>query len=491
MENDSNAPQNNQPPQLQQPPVVGPPQVPPEPQEPPHKPSVKQLVIGIAFGVVLLAIAGFLIVGNDSNKTLSSKITGTPTLTAKDWLSPTSEIKVGTHRYVSTCQVLPLDSVVKTMYDGKPPQSFAVDEQYYDESPTEEKFIRPKTRCEYGDAATLNAEQYFVASEAKRLSNSVSSLGSKYLEGKVAAYRRAANTTNDAALKKFVSQLEASAKTFAEKKDAYSSSETNEIDTNILIIPTGTDAIEFTLFSNNIVYELTLPSKIRASQIADAPADQLVQPLKQAKSLIDVIYKNNKNPQLSQSPAPTLLSDKAQVGQTYVVEPCAVLSPAVMKSITGVENAYTVARRSVPYDLNSIQKPKAGYAIYPRNECSRTIKQGTETGYTKTTAQFEVEYAPDAAALDEKLTNGEFLPLDADDTQLQTKADFAAEYVVGTFDPYYQFRVGNYWTQLKLSTIDSNGTQGQLSREKYVAAINTLVDSLKVNVKEAESSQGR
>jgi hypothetical protein len=496
MENNPIPPQNNQPTQNYTvlPPSQG--QMPPEPSGPQNKLrdalGQPKRVIPVLLGLIMLVVGGMLLMRSDEkNNGIGDAGAGGQT-SFRNWLEPTSEIKIGDNRYESTCQVLPVSTVIEAMYDGKPPANFAVGEEYYDGSPAQVQFTKPQTQCQYGDAVNLSAEHYYEAADTKILASAIYSRGDEYIESKVAAYKKAVESSGDESLKSFVAQIESSSQTFLKYKDEYSRKATADLDTSTLIIPIGTNAVEFNLFADNIIYQLTLPSKLRASAIAEAPAEQLLTQLKQAKKLTDAIRENSNNPKLSQSPAPTVLGDRAKLGDTYILEPCAVLSPQIMQSITGANQANLIERRSVVYDLSEPVTARSGYAVFPSNDCTRNVSlpQGDKT--VKTIVKLDIEHAPDAAALDKKLTDAKFTALDADDTKLQTAADFAAEYVVGSVQPFYQFRTGNYWMYLTISTIEPvSGVQGQGTREQHIAAINLLVESIKANAKEAERTEGR
>lgn len=493
MENDPYTPQNDQQPQG---PVVLPPanfQAPQEPQGPLDKLKNRfrqpKLALAIVLGLILLVVGGVLLAQNDKQVTNTNPGTDNKTV-FKNWLEPKNEIKVGENRYISICKVLPVQTVIDTMYRGQPPDNFMVMEEYYDVSPVEEKFKRPETSCSYGDIAKLDADQYFNAADTKFISNVVYSLGDQYMDAKVAAYKKVAESSNDETLKKFVAQIDASTKTFNEKKDSLSTASVANIDTSSLIIPIGNSAVEFNFFYNNVVYKLALTTNLSASKVAEAPSGEIATQLLQAKQLIDEVYKNSKNTTLDQSPAPTIIGKTAKVGETYILEPCAVLNSQIVESVLGVTSQPAkILRASTLYNLDKQTNSKAGYAIYPSNDCERTV---VSSNGTKTTIKLDIEHAPNASALDKKLADAKYTELDADDTKLQTSADFAAEYVVGTVRPFYQFRVGNYWMYMTISTIEpTSGKQGVGTRDQHVTTINKIVESIKSNSKEAESTQGR
>jgi len=416
----------------------------------------------------------------------------------RDWLAPSEKLRVGKNPYVSPCQMLTIDDV-EEIYGELQPET-VVSEEFLDFSVADRSDLPTpyETSCSYTDQLTLHVQQYTYRKGLRDggLATEAYSLGTDPadLKRKLRSYRAAVKGSDDELVRSFVENLTETARAYLAYQRAYDRDELADLDLDGLVLPVGYQAFEFNFFHDNVAFRLVDETGGEASSLAATSDDLVLQRLTEAAAAVQRIRDHLADPRLSQSPAPTILGDTDRIGRTLVLEPCAVLSPAVFRSITGRRTNQVARRYSLPIDPTSRGRPGefSGY-----NNCERTGQQGglrAGSPHTDMSVRVEIDYAPSKKEFRAALRGGDFLPLDRDDTRLRTRAEWAAEFRVAGFeDPYYAFIVGNYFVLVSITTLDSEGTvtgdivQGQADRGAHVAAINTVLRSLEKHLERVES----
>ncbi len=307
-------------------------------------------------------------------------------------------------------------------------------------------------------------------------------------EQTLTAYKQAVGNSGNADVKRLLGRFEKSTATYKKYAGVYDLDKLKTLKTDGLLVP-GDDA--FWLYHGNGVYVFKFALQSRGHKLSQS---EIVTELSRLMHVVDTAEANLANKNLSQSPAPTFLGKSNKVGQTYVLEPCTVLSPAVFSKIAGHEQNDFTFRTSVFYDLTKDHFKDDKSVIIPSNNCERRYERYNDPAADPTTSTnvsipFYLQYFKSARAAQDYLTKN--FPLSPGDTQLQTKADWAAEqfYPGDSTTRYYPFRVGPYVGRVSINTLvsasndlDAPISQGQAGREQYISAINELVTSLKAQL---------
>jgi hypothetical protein len=397
-----------------------------------------------------------------------------------NYLKPTSEIKLGNYRYISPCQVFPLDEVSK-IYGG-PSDTTRVIEQYLDTSravtddPLNTSYNSPDLTCGYelakNNTVYLYTEQYSDPEQAVTI-------------GKILISENTLNETIDALKTKAKGNKDAEAlvKQMEKSRDGYLKYY-KEYDRDILkkqnfdgyILPKYA-ASSLVMNYKNVTYNVE-PRNVR--KLTDASASDLAKYYK----AFELIKKNASNKNLSQSPAPTILGDNDKIGSTKIVEACDILSKSVFKEITGQDDNQIIRRTSLPVEVNDdITSRTKGTNLY-FNSCDRTY----EMNDLQTSVSVTIRQAKSAAEAQEYVKNYDQTP-EPPATPLQTSGDEAYSYP-NPFNPsggtpLYLVRTGPYVISITYNLQDSTaGLSGDIiqsegSQEQVVKAMNILIDRIK------------
>lgn len=445
--------------------------------------AVLAVFVLIGIGVALLGTSG----GQDSSVQKNSQFT--------NWLAPTQDLKIGNFRYVSACQALSIDDVESTVggLDG----TDVVSEQYLDSSMPDAS--RPyETSCRYGGDVSLFANQYTDIADVKRTNSVVYSLGDEKLDEKIAKFDSIAGSTSNEDVKNLITTVKSSVETHKKYEKEYKSDVLAGIKTDGLIIPVTSGLYGFNIFKNNVVYRLELKTDKKATEEISQSNQTIEKHLEHVQKLVNRLLANTSKADLSQSPAPTIIGSSEKRGETTILESCSILSKAVFKEVTGLDDNSPIERQSAVVDVEAKRNTLANKGpLLPYNTCKRENDSAgnvlTSAG-TDTSLLLNLEYAANKEEALEKLTKGGFNKLDADDASLQTDADWAVSKRVGTYDPYYMFQVGPYVGTVKYSFSKSGGVrggteQGDQSQQDHIRAINALVKSLKADLAKSKSSE--
>jgi hypothetical protein len=436
-----------------------------------HKRAHKIELIAAACAVLLIVVVCFIIaLVGEKAKTESTGVPSKPVF--KNQLTPSTELKVGTHRYVSPCQVLPLASAAK-IFGKATPATKASEESLAVSIPTTAETYVARTECSYSlssGVVKLNADQYVDASELKDVS-SVFNGTSEEIKAEVDGLKQKAGGDSDA--QALVKTLDTSLLKFDKYQDEFDDDVLAKANFDGMILPDFLG--DMLMIQGNVVYQID----------AGKPFDKLTSAdIGNLGQAFEAIQKNASNSQLDQSPIATILGNTDHIGATKIIEPCVILDGAMFKAISGVDENGLVSRVTLPVDANrDLIDQQVHKRVIFSNSCQRTHDADpTDSGVQlqlnhAKTVEYAIQYVKDfnddtAAAPPEAL---------------QTNADEAFVFhsslqSAGETGDTYLFRVGPYVAVLDISTKTSTGgdsTFADAGRDQYTQAINLLVDRLK------------
>lgn len=473
----------------------------PAPQTPPPKNKRTKLLVGIAAALILIifALVGFALVSGDP----SDPVGGKQSKQFQNWLKPTEEIKIGDSRYVSVCKTLPRETAESIF--GKFAPATVIQEDYLEKTVSEEE---ARLNCSFNPAGDTKAmslavetTQYAESSEARKLGRSlgVYSTDLDKVQAELDIYKKAVASSNNKDAKAFVNKLEDSVELWSKNNKSFPASELSSEEANSLVLPAsdtlaGTfSAFAFKGISNNVVYNVKhtpKDSKVSA-KVADYSTEQIVTELASMKKATDAVSKNIANKSLDQSPTPTIFAGNSDTfGSTKILEPCAIMTPAVFTKMIGGQSENQVERTTVSRDFTTKRYTKRDNSlILPSNECSRETANDAQDSSLH--AIITMRYGSSTDQAEEWVTDN-YGSGPATVEQLDTDADWAIAFSdIGNPGNFlYTFRVGPYVVNTNLFNVGGAnagaGGTGSLSREQNIQAINALTASIKENVKRAE-----
>lgn|GEM_PF-3157374 len=413
----------------------------------------------------------------------------------RDWLEPEQELVLGDQRYVSACQALSLDDV-RELY-GEPAPGTLISESFLDRSfgVGEYRSDDAVTDCWYRDIVRLDAEQPADGSIVGELGlgDVLQSYRDDEQPGKVRLYRKAATASGDPELVDFVDGLAQVAKARVRYSKTYREKELRGLpDVDEVVQPIGSEAYAFRFVVDNVIYELVDQSGEDAADLRQELDGSIVRRLRTAMAAIARIRERVADPELSQSPAPTVARPSDTVGRTRILEPCAVLSRKVFRQITGLQDDQVVERVNIPLiPPGSAIEPEQGAS----NSCRRHHIRDKTYGDVTTSIRLEIDYWGSANKAARALRKGGF-----EGRRLDTEADL---FIVGDDGPFsglgivlHTALLGPYWISLDYSTLDrggafSDGSSAYASDRDYVRALNAVVRSLERNLSLAEKNDGK
>lgn len=439
----------------------------------------KALTIGTAAAIALFVIILVILISVLGKITSSNQppVATKPTFT--NYLKPTAEIKVGKYRYVSTCQVLPLDDVERIFgrLDGKT----YISEDYFDTTPQpSRKFENSiETNCSYvGDRQiSLYAEQYYEGVRSDDLAFMLYPLGDEKMNEKVALYKKAISGTKDKKLQSFVAALEKSAKIYQDQREA--GLDSKKVDTTNLVFPVTRGLFGFNIIKDNVVYRLEQPVTKDSDDEYKLPNKEIAKYLTISSNAIDLIKSRVSNRTLDQSPSPTILGDTDKSGESKILEACALLTPQLYQSVIGSPANTAISRSSVYKDTRTLRLGGDGKPLSPTNTCERNGRAND----TSTSLRLDMRYAKSAKELAAAQAKG--FKVDSNDKIIQTNADWAGLFSLNSpTGPIVVFRIGSYSGSVSILHTSSAGllddiTQTGGTEQQYTQLINSVVDSIK------------
>ena len=460
-----------------------------DPAAPAPKNNRTKLLVAIGAGIIIiiLAIVGFLLLTGDPN----SATGGTQSKQFKNWLEPTSEIKVGNHRYISACQVLPKQGVEATF--GKLSPKTVIQEKYLDESVREaDQPLRIDCRYNHGigkgQDVSLETEQYVDAAEVKEINHTLGSFDNEEIEQNLTVFKKAADGSDNQAAKDFVSKLEKSYDTYKKYSQEFNDDKLRALDVCSLVLPVSgsiTGALNDFVFVgayNNTTYTLGHTPSSDKGDVTKYSDAELVSELVAMKKATETITSNMKDRSLDQSPAPTILGNTDKYGSTTILEPCAIMSASVFNQMTGKSQSKPVDRTTASIDFTTkrttVQDKRL---ILPSNKCTRQSSMAVgDFDSENTYASLDLTYGSSTKQAEAWLNDG--FKIDPGDTPLQTKADWAVSFVnpVNPDDaPVVMFRTGPYIGHLQIYTRTADEQVIEGSKAQYTQAIDALVPRIK------------
>lgn len=464
-------------------------------QPAPHSKKRTRIIIALAIvGILLLwAIMLTVIIHVVTGRTTDFKTDKNySSSNFKDWLAPSSEIKVGSYRYVSPCQALTAKNIANTF--GSYANDGYITETFLDYSVTPKSDKLVDTNCSYSirnkaiRTVGLTAKQFTDINDARNLSRSMS-LRSDDVNQAVARYKKAADAAGTPDVKAFVANIEKSAKTYQQNLGA-SGDENPDVSFDGMTLPDTQSELghEFKIQTmyKNVVYELSVGLAGGPTKSLDYSDKQIAAILAGFSETLKTLKQNVNNPKLSQSPSATILGKSEKVGPTRILEPCAVMPDSLFKSFTGLDQNQPVDRSSVIFASEKESTTKSGFPTLPTNTCKRSFSDIKDTDGLSaakwTAATLGLSYASSDARAQK--TAQETLGTTGENIDLQTDADWARSLPFGEDGRIYIFRVGAYVGTIKIS-IDSSEGLGyeiittQADQAAHVKAINELVKSIK------------
>lgn len=464
------------------------------PPEEPQKSKKKYLLIGTGVLVALLVIAGGVLTLNRS-----SGNGGVGTIFKKefpDWLQPKDDIKIGSFRYVSPCQALPQDELTK-LYGNFGDAGYVM-EDYLDQSSTE-KTREVRARCSYEidnetvSSVELKTTQYRDLEDMKLIGSVMGLVDVEDAEKALAEFKQIVGDSDNKDAQKLVERFTTSTATYKKYDKVYNAKDLTDLKTDGLLVPSDSGV---TLVQGNVAYVFSY----RPKPVEERPsASQLVDYVARINKTMELIEKNAKDPSLSQSPARTVLGETDMIGSTRLLESCAVLTPAIFKSVTTREQNDTIHRLSTVYDPNKDRFAKADKSLLlPYNSCEREYSRYNDATSTSTTPSMNVsldlQHAKSEQAAKDYLVK--YFPLEAGDVALSTRADWAQQMPMQDLldanktNNLYIFRVGPYILKVNIRQVVSEGLRSEIiqsegTSEQHVQAINELTDSLRAHLKKA------
>lgn len=439
----------------------------------------RKLALGvIGLGVIVIVGLALLLFNNKTDVQKQEQTPAKPTFT--NYLKPTSEIKVGQNRYVSTCQLLKIDDVAK-IFGGVEDDTY-ISEQYYDTSvvpmKSYDRDITTNCRYDLGERkVALEAEQSFGELDTSDLQIILYSLGDDTMEEKIKLYERATADTSNSGLKTFVANLKKSVATFGSQR---TSTAPENVDTDMLVVPVDRGLFSFNIIEDNVVYKLDYEIEDRPKDEFALSDQEIKENLTKSYEALTLIKQRAADNTLDQSPAPTILGDTENVGNTKVIEPCALLTSQLYQSVVGSPANEEIGRTSVYY--NTVKErvaPGDGLPLSPSSSCERNGRAGD----TSSVIRFNMRHTRSADVLQAALDMG--YKFDGNDKKLQTNADWAGYF--NADKPRAEicaFRVGPYSMTVSILHTTSAGLfdsvrQATGTEQQCVQLINSISDSVK------------
>lgn len=420
----------------------------------------------------LIAIAGvwllFFASGNQDSHSSSAKENDQPVF--KNVLTPASEIKVGNTRYVSPCQVLPFAKVTE-IFGQAAESAYVIEDSLGASVPANSEENVMRTYCNYNLAKSLSikvsADQYTDSAELKRVS-SVFLVKSDRVQAILNTARQHAGNNQDA--KDLLNAVQSSLNTYKTYESVYDKDTLSKVDPDGMILPPfASDGVQVIL--GNVSYRLD--TSIRLDK---ASAEQLAQ----FKQALDVIRSNAANPRLDQSPINTIIGSTDHIGDTKILEPCALLSGNIFQTITSVESNDLVGRVTLPLNSNrDIIDNSVGKRVIFSNSCERKHEGGdidvsfrlklNQAKSVEFAKQYVKDYDDDPSIVPTAVTTG------ADEAYLFPNSR-------DPLSPAYLFRVGPYVAVINFESTDSTGSGLKFlpaTQKQYIEAVNILTQEIK------------
>ncbi|WGX97253.1 hypothetical protein [Nocardioides sp. L-11A] len=443
-------------------------------------------------GRVVLAAAALLATtacsggGTPQRPAASEEPTATASAPAEPAAAPTwigtggQEILIGQRRYVSPCQVLtPRDASVAL--GGLAPRSYVVEEMLDSSRPARE---RPySTRCAYQlrepvrglDEIGIAAEQ---SGEQPEEPDDVLARQLLDRDQLVAMVTRLEQVVTADPARALVARMRASVDLLPVDRGIRLSAE--QVDS--LVLPIGSPVYGVLLPRSGTAWTLEV-QRVLEYGFDDLPDDQLRSLTDILAPAVDRVTARLEDPQLSQEPLPTYLTDVTRRGSTAVLEPCAVLTDEVFEQILHGRANSTVERTSTRIDIAGSPREAGGGTTLPANGCKRTHDTGGTFQGADTSIDITISYAADPAEARRMLTASGYLPVERPSSKRRTRADWAIEhFAVGTLT--YLFRVGPYVVQVDLRRLDRGGDIESIqgTRSDHLRAIDVLADALRAAI---------
>jgi hypothetical protein len=441
----------------------------------PQKPDKRKVALFGLLGIAVIAVivASFLF-ANHAEKTTDNGVSSK--LAFPNQLTPASEIRVGDFPYVSPCQVLPL-SDAQDIFGSLPSDGYVHENSLAVSVPKTDPthgLNSVQTYCDYEYGAkdvnevTLNAEQFKDATDVKDVPTMVSVSPDK------------AQQTIDGFKKNAGGDAEAMVNTMQSSLASYKKAV--EGDTSIkadgMVLPGLTGGIQ--VVHGNVVYTVDM----KGSDAKASDTSKTSKQLDQLAKALKVIASNAQNSHLDQSPASTILGSSDTVGTTKVFDSCAMLTTAIFKAATSLDEN-TILDRTTP--IANFAKPTHsinGDANPPNSECLREHEDMVDIAISSTSIDLNIDYGSSASAAKQQIQSLANEPSGGKGTALQTSADEA--YVIpsdGSFGDniaLYEFRVGAYvgsitFTSSSVADLSDEGTDTPAPQDQYVQAINLVV----------------
>jgi len=435
------------------------------------------IVAGLLLVVVAIIV---LIVKTGSNDKISTVDRPTkPTFTNP--LTPTSELKVGNARYISPCQALTLSDVTR-IYSTTNDSSYVNEDALAVSVPVSDHESRYDTGCTYHLAhatVTLRADQYSDPKVGKRVSTLFLDYSDKY-QGTIDGMKKAVAGSSTQDAKDLVTTIEKSYAKYSQFKSQYDDEALAKQNFDGMVLPDLLgEGVQ--MLQGNTLYTLSYGSKdIKDPRTSPAALDKLARGLK-------LVTKNIKNPHLDQSPINPILGSSNRIGTTKVLEPCAVLTTDMFKSLTGTDENGLMRRATLPYNImKSRFDDKVHKTIVMSNDCERNRDDDSgTTAVSNNKVELQLYQAANEAQAKQYVIDYADDP-SAPPTPLQTDADEANVYgnSLQSDNLLYLFRVGPY---IGLLSIETSGSQSladdvhfnYASQDQYVQAINALTAQIK------------
>ncbi len=296
-----------------------------------------------------------------------------------DWLAPGGTIKVGRFRYVSACQLLDDDLVMATMGPYRTASNW-IEESFYGNDPKRPYATREwsvRTSCSWNDgladdrALTIELSQGAEDDAATNRDHLVD-LGHDADE-----YPELMQRWEDANLSQ-VDDSTPAEQLLADLRDGVDAVTRAErrFDTegdSLTDIVVPAEGIYGTTFSfvgthRNVRFRL---EGYNWETVGGTTADGDL--LASAATLIGAIRERLDDPDLSQSPAPTVRGYSDVLEATPILEPCAALDRAVFENATGLPQTAPVERRTPPFDLTVRDEHQR---FQPSADCARSYSAG-------------------------------------------------------------------------------------------------------------------
>lgn len=437
----------------------------------------KILAVSLLVVAVLLIVTAAVLVAVLSKTSEKPPVDTKPTFT--NYLKPAAEIKVGKYRYISACQVLPLDDVERVF--GRLNGKTYISEDYFDATPepVDELNRRIETSCRYiGEREiSLYAEQYYEGVRTDDLTFMLYPLGNDKMDEKIALYKRAISGTKDKDLQAFVAALEKSTKIYQEQQET--GFDSKKVDTRNLVFPISRDMFGFNIIVNNVVYRLEQPITKDSDDEYKLPSKEIARYLKVSSKAINLIKSHANNRKLDQSPTPTIPGDTNKSGESTILEACALLTSQLYQSVTDSPANMASGRTTVYKDTHTLRLGGDGKPLSPSNSCERNGRAND----TSTSLRLDMRYTKSAKEL--AADQAKSFKVDANDKIVQTNADWAGLFGVDrSTGPIVVFRVGSYSGTISILHTSSAGlfadiTQTGGTEQQYIQLINSITDSIK------------